>query len=352
MRHATRIILTLALCSTSGVCLNAQEKPNDPVANNLNVDKILNTIKERVYFEWHTQFGFHNNADSPDKNNTMQVRLAVLYNELYITKKMTACFMYEFRSGTLLECWLDYNFSNPLNIRIGRVRTPYTRYNYTFSASRVSVIDFPLAIQYFIAGMNDMMMPGSVGRDHGAVLYGDLYPKRLTYYMGVSNGTGIHSSDKNQQKDYSLRLVYHPTSWLDIEASGLIGTGWVDNTQYEYGTGGIKHNGNFSRNRWAISAEGKQKKFHFMTEYLAGRNANDHASGYYASFTLKDIQPKFDMYCRYDYLDSPEDCLSRYTAGLQYWFYPKCRFRTEYAMLTSNSDSNKHIIRAQVQIKF
>lgn len=345
----------LAVCA-SLLCMfsvNAQENTKDPIAEGLNIDEIVNTMKDRFSFTGYAQFGYDYNDQDATKDNSFSTKLAILVATAKITDRATARVMYDFKSNTLFEVWVNYEVAKAFQVKVGEFKTPFSMFSPTMSPSTQSTINDPLAVRYLITGGERTMMKGSTGRDQGVTVYGDFCNKKMSYYLAVMNGTGVTRSDDNSQKDYAARFVVRPASWLNLEASGILGTGWADPEHYTWGENGIKDNGNFERNRWALSAKAETSRFQLMTEYLGGTNGDTDISGYYALATLKRACRNLDLYGCYDYLDTEFDYTSRYTVGMQYWFYPKCRFRVEYALKDVGSqDDCTNTIQAQVQFKF
>ena len=41
-----------------------------------------------------------------------------------------------------------------------------------------------------------------------------------------------------------------------------------------------------------------------------------------------------------------------YVAGIQYWFYPKCRLQTQYTYCDNKKGENCNRIQTQIQVRF
>ena len=48
----------------------------------------------------------------------------------------------------------------------------------------------------------------------------------------------------------------------------------------------------------------------------------------------------------------PSGKQTNYIAGLQYWFYPKCRLQAQYTFRDRNKGKDSNLFQAQVQVRF
>ena len=60
---------------------------------------------------------------------------------------------------------------------------------------------------------------------------------------------------------------------------------------------------------------------------------------------------------RYDYFNPNKAAdfkQNNYIAGVQYWFYPRCRLQAQYTFCDKQGDGQKdsNLIQAQVQVRF
>ena len=58
------------------------------------------------------------------------------------------------------------------------------------------------------------------------------------------------------------------------------------------------------------------------------------------------------MVASFDWLDTYADQQRRYTAGLQYWFYPKCRMQVLYSRHNNDRLPDANMVQAQLQVAF
>ena len=75
---------------------------------------------------------------------------------------------------------------------------------------------------------------------------------------------------------------------------------------------------------------------------------------YYATASVH-VLPKFDIVASYDYFnkDKAQDYKqSNYVAGVQWWFYPKCRLQAQYTYCDPHKGENSNLLQAQLQVRF
>lgn len=166
------------------------------------------------------------------------------------------------------------------------------------------------------------------------------------------NGQGINLKDKNNQKDIVGSLMVHPLKWLSVGGSFVKGKGCavaVSSINPDIAIGE-----NYARNRWSAGATIKTKSVDVRTEYLAGKDGHVKSDGYYATVSAH-VLPKFDVIASYDYFNKNKtisDKQTNYVAGVQYWFYPKCRLQAQYTYCNRHKGENSNLLQAQLQVRF
>ena len=206
----------------------------------------------------------------------------------------------------------------------------------------------------YLAGINgsDPLYGSNSGRDMGILIYGDLFKKKLSYNLAVMNGQGINLKDKNNQKDIVGSLMVHPLDWLSVGGSFVKGKGCA--VAASSVNPDIAIGDSYTRNRWSAGATIQTKPVSLRTEYLAGKDGHVKSDGYYATASIH-VLPKFDIVASYDYFnkDKAQDYKqSNYVAGVQWWFYPKCRLQAQYTYCVPHKGENSNLLQAQLQVRF
>lgn len=341
-------LLLTALLFVGTIGLKAEEtaqKEGTPLK------EVVNTLKERITLQGYIQVGYSYD-DRSEKNNSFNVNRAILMARGQITDRWSCYFMYSFAgTGKILEAYTEYQFLPGLTARLGQFKTQYSLEN-PLSSTVTELIDcYSQAVSYLI-GNNNPLSQKHGGRDIGLLIYGNLFHKFATYNLAIMNGQGLNQKDANNQKDIVGSLYIHPVKGLTIGGSFIQGKGNAANLS-GYNPS-IQAGENFTRNRWAVSASFKSKPIDIRSEYLAGKDGQVKIDGYYCTANLH-LLPKFDFIASYDYINRNKylsDKQSNYVAGIQYWFYPKCRLQAQYTYRNPKSGENSNLFQAQIQVRF
>ena len=199
----------------------------------------------------------------------------------------------------------------------------------------------------------------SGGRDIGIQVSGDILPnangrKLLHYQVGVYNGEGINSKDKDNKKDIIGGLWVMPIKGLRIGAFGWTGTRGEIAATYvdpDYGKQSITLN-SVRKNRYCLSAEYDKDEYTFRAEYIhnQGWGSNlaygDKADGWYAFGIVPLIKGKLHAKARYQtYRVAKEWSTAKtsYECGLNYYFTKNLELHAEYARINDKTmATDKH----------
>lgn len=323
-------------------------KAQDASSNNL-----INTLKDRISLSGYAQVGYTYD-DAQEADNTFEVKRAILMTRGNITDKWSAYFMYSFaRTGKILEAYTEYHFLPQLTARIGQFKTRYTIENQISPCFAELINGSSQAVRY-LAGVNgsDPLYGATTGRDMGLLIYGELFNNLMDYNFAVMNGQGINLNDKNSQKDIVGSLMVNPLKCLSVGASFIKGKGCAIAASAT--NPGIAPGESYTRNRWSAGAVIRTKPVNIRTEYLAGKDGEIKSEGYYATLSAH-VLPKFDIIASYDFFNKNQnlpDEQTNYAAGIQYWFYPKCRLQAQYTYCNRDKGENSNLLQAQLQVRF
>lgn len=336
-------ILALSLFIITGT-LFAQETTT--------LNKVVNTLKERISLAGYAQVGYTYDDAAP-KSNTFDIKRIIFMAHGKITDRWTCDFMYDFyNGGMLLEVYTDYRILPGLTARIGEFKTPYTIEN-ELSPTSVELINCYSQSVCYLAGVNgsDVLCGATSGRDIGMMVYGDLFHKLLTYKLAVMNGQGLNIKDRNNRKDLVGNLMVNPLKWLSVGGSFISGTG---HAIADSEVTGINAGENYAKKRWSVGGMVDTHAFSLRSEYLGGKDRNVKSEGFYATACWKAL-PKFDVIASFDYF-TPNKAMhirqNNYIAGLQYWFYPKCRIQAQYTFCDRQQGPDSNLIQTQIQVRF
>ncbi len=333
----------------------SQDKSNKQLSTNT----LINTLAERIKLSGYAQGGF-DYYDQSEPKDQFKIARIIFMADAHIDAHTNAFVMYDLKSGALHELWFNHEFHPAFSVKVGQFKTPFSIENPLSPTVLELIYPSSLATGYMIGGSHALMMKGCAGRDIGINLHGRLLKGWLSYDIALMNGAGRNKSDDNSQKDFVARLQIHPANWLSLSGSIIKGTGNIAVRQNEDGQtvsdlaaiGGLKHNGNYQRDRYAIGTEIKTHPINFRTEYMSGKDGDKTSNAMYATGSINNIIKKVDFVASYDYLDIPSGKTNRYSAGLQYWFYPRCRVQLGYGLSDTEGQHKENCILAQIQVRF
>ncbi len=343
-----KTLITLLLLALTATLAQAQEE------NKNNVNKVVNTLKDRLTLEGYAQLAYTYDDTEGAKANTFEVKRAIMMVRGKITDKWSCYFMYSFaNTGKILEAYTEYKFLPELTVRVGEFKTMFSFEN-PMSPCNLELINCNSQAVNYLSGYDgsDPLYGSHTGRDIGLLVYGDLFDKLITYNVGLMNGQGINRKDANNQKDIVGSLLVNPTSWLSVGGSFIKGKGCAVATSAV--NPDIAVGQNYDRNRWAAGAKLHCKPIDIRTEYLHGKDGNVRSDGYYLTLSAH-VLPSFDIIASYDYFNrnkTLEDKQTNYVAGVQWWFYPKCRLQLQYTYRDPKLRDASNLVQAQVQVRF
>lgn len=305
----------------------ASDKEGDK-QNTFNLRLVRLALEGRAHqdFYYKAQMQINGNAfdeTSPNKKNTMTIRLVDLFGE-----------------------WQKYDF---FRVKAGQFKRPFTFENPMHPITQ-GFMSYSQPVSK-LAGFSDRTGEhASNGRDIGLQIQGDFLKLNgrnlLHYQVGVFNGEGINTKDADNRKDIIGGLWVMPIEELRIGAFG-----W---------TGSRASAG--SKNRYALSAEYTQNDWTFRTEYVhsqgygADLSKGDKADGYYALCIAPIIEKKLHVKARYDlYRDQKTWGSSKtyYEVGADYLFTKNLQLNIEYARVNERaSHSSYNLVDAELDIRF
>lgn len=314
---------------------------------------LIDNIADRFTFSGYAQLGweYHENEDP---SNDFKLNKLIIMSNMRITDRWNAFAMFDFKGFTLQELWMNYKVQPWLNIKVGQFKTPFTIENPLSPSILETVNQTSLATNYFVLGGSDLMMPAGAGRDIGITLYGNA-GDYVSYDLAVMNGSGRGKRDDNSWKDVVGRLTLHPVKCLDVSGSFIIGKGATRTlgeaslTQV-WGQNEIKDD--YKRNRFAVGAYLKTTPADLRAEWMWGKDGEHDANGGYVTGLVKNVGTKnLDIVASFDHLDTGLST-NRYQAGVQYWFYRKCRIQAGYCYTKVKGQDGLNGILTQIQVGF
>ncbi len=318
----------------------------------------LKDVTERIQLHGYAQGGFNYTHQGGEDKATFDLKRILFWANAQITDRWSFLFMHDF-SSVVQEFYTDYRISNnkALTVRLGQFKNGLS-YENPLSPTSMEAIDvYSEGVTYLTGCGSDPLLGVQYGRDLGLAVFGETNDGKLRYEAQVMNGQGINKKDGNNEKDFIGRLEYRPVKGLNLIATGQIGRGHaIKESLYNPD---IKEGDNYKRNRWTVGFDYKSSQFNVHGEYLEGKDGKATSRGAYVTGNVP-LGKGVDLVGSYDFFNFNTSLgmdQHKVIAGMQYWFYKKCRIQVQYVYKSAYTQGGQfihganHAIMAQMQIR-
>ena len=318
----------------------------------------LKDATERVQLHGYAQGGFNYTHQNGEDKATFELKRVLFWANAQLTNRWSFLFMHDF-SSVVQEYYTDYRLTNnkALTVRLGQFKNGLS-YENPLSPTSMEAIDVYSEGVTFLTGCgSDPLMGVQYGRDLGLSFFGQTNDGRLRYEAQIMNGQGINKKDGNKEKDFIGRLEYSPVKGLNLIATGQLGRGHaIKESLYNPD---IAVGDNYKRNRWTLGFDYKSPQLNVHGEYLEGKDGSATSRGAYITGNVP-LGKGVDLVGSYDFFNfntSLDMDQHKVIAGLQYWFYKKCRFQLQYVYKSAYTQGGQfvhganHAVMAQMQIR-
>lgn len=319
----------------------------------------IKDLAKRINLHGYAQGGYNYTHKGDEDNNTFELKRVLFWANAQITDRWSFLFMHDF-SSAVQEFFTDYRISNNkvLTVRLGQFKNGLS-YENPLSPTSMEAIDvYSEGVTYLTGCGSDPLLGVQYGRDLGISFFGETCNGRLRYEIDVMNGQGINKKDGNSEKDLIGRVEFRPAKDLNLIATGQIGRGHaIANSLYNPD---IHEGDNYKRNRWTAGFDYKSKAFNVHGEYLEGKDGSVTSRGAYVTGSVP-VAKGVELVGSYDFFNFNTSLgydQHKTIAGIQYWFYQKCRVQLQYVYKSAYTTKNEfihganHAIMAQMQIRF
>lgn len=266
--------------------------------------------------------------------------------------------LYEFVNPRLHEFYMDWTPDKKFNFRIGQMKIPFTLEN-PISLTVLETIPYTRSISA-LSGMADDVLAlqngiNNTGRDIGMQISGSLLPAGnhdlIEYALGVFQGSGMNSSDKNNSKDFSGTVMLQPVKGFRIGGGAYFGEATYSLNEGEPKTDQV-------RNRWTIGSDYRSDRLYCRAEWIRAKDGNIHKEGLYGTAQYFIVPQKINVAGKVDYFNENRNIGSEvmdYSLALNYIFYPRCRVQLNYTYSDYSKvwdEKNSNTVLAQLQISF
>lgn len=324
----------------------------------------LKDVSDRIQLHGYAQGGYSYTRRNNTNTNSFELKRVLFWANARITDRWSFLFMHDF-SSVVQEFYTDFRITKnkALTVRLGQFKNCLSLEN-PLSPTAMEAIDVYSEGVTFLTGCgSDPLLGVQYGRDLGLALFGETNNAKLRYELEVMNGQGINKKDGNNFKDIIARVEYRPVKGLNLVATGQIGRGHniLDGGKTSVYNSTIANGENYKRNRWTVGFDYKSKAFNLHGEYLEGYDGEVTSRGGYATGSVPLGTPKVEFIGSYDFFNFNTALgmdQHKAIAGLQYWFYKKCRLQMQYVYKSAYVNGNQfvhkgsHALMCQVQVRF
>lgn len=292
--------------------------------------------------------------NAPDTDTFRMRRARLKFAGFAGDPKLQFTLEYDFAFQRLLTTTLEYHATDAFKIRSGNYKVPYELESIV-SASNLQFIERSAITTYI--GMLDQ-------RDLGFGLFGKLFNKKVEYDIGVFNGEGSNTTNKNNELRYAGRVNWHVLGQFDNTFTNLSRqTALMLSYNTMYNDDSLKDKDPETK-QWAnmVDITFKHKRFSSHGLYMIQRNHTDGSpavvdNGFMAQMGVL-VFPKVEMVGRMAYLfkEGSKD-IHEYTTGTNVFFSEKLRLQLNYTLtqtkdgLATGDDKLDHTVLAQLQVR-
>ena len=328
----------------------------------------MKELSSRITLNGYAQAGYaYTDQEGANPKSSYNLKRTLLWAKARITDRWFFLFMHDFNS-VVQEFYTDYRVTKgkELTVRFGQFKNSFSMEN-PLSPVQLELVDVCSQAVTCYAGCYDPLFGLHYGRDLGLELYGDLFNGHLHYELGIMNGQGINRKDGNDDKDVILKLEYKPSDQLRFVVSGQKGRG------HAVGTAAwnpdIQVGDDYRRDRYSVGAEVKSAPYSpskykearpmkVRAEWLGGKDGDVTSRGGYLTVCVPvvkalDVVASGETFDRNTKVDGWDQ--TNLTAGVQYWFYKKCRLQLQYTRCLCGEQiapEDYNWVQAQVQFAF
>ncbi len=380
----TKSLLSLTFYFLSFVCTFAanpsetenESRVDDANSGNITTEQMVKAVSpnapdwaldvaSRIKLHGYAQGGYYykHSSHADADINSFETKRTLFWVDAQITPRWSFLFMHDFNS-IVQEFYTDFRVTNnkALTLRLGQFKTGVTMEN-PWSPTSMEAIDvYSEGVTYLAGCGSDPLYGVQYGRDLGFSVRGELAKGKFAYDLEILNGQGIQNvkRDLNNKKDFVARLEYRPFAGFNIVATGQLGWGNALVAAPVF-CPTVNLGDNYRRNRYSIGVDYKSKPFNVHGEFLGGKDDCTVSRGAYVTGSVR-LFNNFDVVASYDFFNFNVDDkmdMHKIIAGVQYWFFKKCRFQVQYIYKSADTDyrtffshGKNHAVMAQMQIRF
>lgn len=264
----------------------------------------------------------------------------------------------EFVNPLIHELYGSWSPSKAFNLKLGQMKTLFTMEN-PISLTQLETVYNTRSVSSLASMADDVMKlqngRNNGGRDIGISASGSAISIKdynlLEYGIGVFQGAGISSPEKDNRKDFSAQVTLQPIKGFRFGGSVYFGAA-------TYALPGNTTATTHTRDRWALSTEYQSDRFYGRAEWLHGNDGGINKEGLYGTVLYYVLPKKMNLFSKVDYFNKNKGNNAEvidYTIGANYYFFQRCRIQLNYTYsdYSNRWDAcNSNVIASQLQYIF
>lgn len=260
-------------------------------------------------------------------------------------------------SPKLIDGYVELKLNDYFNFTIGQAKIPFSLENLV-SSTKLELIDRSQVVEALTARGRDVG-GNQNGRDIGIQVGGTILKRKdrpvVDYRLGVYNGSGINTTDKDEEKDYAARLIFYPGTGLAVSGA------WYDGSRFipEVRTGTVVTSPaqSVNRDRFGFDLSYDLKNFSLRSEYIYGKDDQTEREGYYLLGGYYLLQKKVQLVAKYDFYNpnkaNVDDASTWVVLGGNFNFNANTRLQVNYSIKQEEGPSiDNNFTNVQLQIGF
>lgn len=298
-------------------------------------------------------------SNTADIKHDAQARVIFLSARGNLTNTISYFILTEFVRPEVYEFYGQWTPAKEFGIRAGQFKTPLSLESQMSLAALESVFN-TRSVSSLIGMTGDVQQlynkKNNTGRDVGIMAQGSLINKSgyglVDYAVGIFQGMGMNTSDRNNSKDLAANVMLQPVKGFRIGGGAYFGEAY-----YSLDSNPLNE-ASHVRNRWIVSSDYKSDRLSARAEWIKGNDGGIDKEGLYGLFKYYLLPQKLSAVGKIDYLNRNKntgDEVIDYLVGLDYYFYKQCRVHVNYTYSDYSKiwgEKNSHKVVAQMQFVF
>lgn len=257
----------------------------------------------------------------------------------------------------LIDGYVELKLNDCFNFTVGQAKIPFSLENLT-SSTKLELIDRSQVVEALTARGKDVG-DNQNGRDIGVQVGGTILKLKdrpvVDYRFGVYNGSGINSTDKDEDKDYAARLILYPLTGLAVSGAWYDGSRFIP--EVKSGTVVTTSAQSVNRDRFGVDLSYDLNNFSLRSEYIYGKDNRTEREGYYVLGGYYFFQKKFQVVAKYDFYDAnkanADDASTWVVLGGNFNFNANTKLQVNYSIKQEEETSiDNNFANVQLQIGF